>query len=255
MKRKIKEVADLAGVSVRTLHHYDEIGLLSPDTTTEAGYRLYSEKNLEVLQQILFFRELDFPLKKIKEIINSPDFDRYQVMLQQRDQLLEKRYRLDQIIIAINKTIQHMKGEMEMTTEGKFEAFKERMLEDNEQKYGKEIREKYGEETVETSNAKWRGMSQQDYQAMLRLEQELFELLEQAYATGDPGSDLAQAAAAKHKEWLMYSWSEYSKEAHAGLAEMYVTDERFTAYYDKHVKDGTVFLRDAILIYTGKKES
>jgi hypothetical protein len=127
------------------------------------------------------------------------------------------------------------------------------MTEDNEQKYGEEIREKYGDDTVDASNAKLRGMSQEDYQAMTKLGEDIFSLLEKAYETGDPASDLAQELAAKHKEWLMYSWSDYSKEAHAGLAEMYVADERFTAYYDKKVKGGTKFLRDAIVIYLGMK--
>lgn len=251
MKRKVKEVADLVGISVRTLHHYDEIGLLSPEESTESGYRLYSDDDLELLQQILFFRELDFPLKKIKEVINSPSFDRQEALRLHRKMLLEKRRRIEQMVKTIDKTLQHMKGEIQMTDQEKFEVFKEKLINDNEQKYGKEIREKYGEDTVAASNAKLRGISQEDYQSMTNLEKEILSLLQKAYATGDPASDLAQEAAAKHKAWLMYSWSSYSKEAHAGLAEMYVADERFIAYYDKSVKGGAEFLRDAILIYLG----
>ncbi len=95
---KVKEVADLIGISVRTLHYYDEIGLLSPDKTTEAGYRIYSEKNLETLQQILFFKELGFSLKKIKEILDSPTFERQEALKLQHKMLLEKRSRLDKMI-------------------------------------------------------------------------------------------------------------------------------------------------------------
>lgn len=95
--------------------------------------------------------------------------------------------------------------------------------------------------------------SKEDYEAMTNLGKEIHSILEKVYATGDPASDLAQEAAAKHKEWLMYSWPSYSKEAHAGLAEMYVADEQFTAYYDKNVKGGTEFLRNAIFIYLGMK--
>ncbi len=251
MKRKVKEVADLVGISVRTLHHYDEIGLLSPEESTESGYRLYSEDDLELLQQILFFRELDFPLKKIKEVINSPSFDRQEALRLHRKMLLEKRRRIEQMVKTIDKTLQHMKGEIQMTDEEKFEVFKEKLINDNEQKYGEEIREKYGDDTAAASNAKLRGMSQEDYQSMTNLEKEILSLLQKAYTTGDPASDLAQEVAAKHKAWLMYSWSSYSKEAHVGLAEMYVADERFAAYYDKSVKGGAKFLRDAILIYLG----
>src|SRR5690625_418571 len=95
---KVKEVADLAGVSVRTLHHYDEIELLTPTETTESGYRIYSQKDLEKLQQILFFRELDFPLKKIKEIINSPSFNQEEALIVQRKMLSKKREKIDEML-------------------------------------------------------------------------------------------------------------------------------------------------------------
>src|SRR5690625_3888130 len=101
---KVKEVADLAGISVRTLHHYDEIGLLIPEETTKAGYRVYSDKNLETLQQILFFKELGFPLKKIKEIIDSPSFDRQEALEMQHNMLLEKKRRLDKMIRTDRKS-------------------------------------------------------------------------------------------------------------------------------------------------------
>ena len=140
-----------------------------------------------------------------------------------------------------------------MQDKDKFEGFKKKLIEDNEKKYGKEVREKYGDETVEASNAKLMGMTQGDLEAMNKIGEEIFTLLEKAYTTGDPASDVAQELAAKHKEWLIYSWNKYSKEAHAGLAEMYVADERFTAYYDQRVKGGTEFLRDAILIFLGMK--
>lgn len=123
MKMKVKEVADLVGISVRTLHHYDEIGLLAPSETTEAGYRLYSDDDLEKLQQILFFRELDFPLKKIKSILENPSFDKNEALQLHRKALLEKRSRLDQMIATIDKTIQFAKGEINMTNEEKFAGF------------------------------------------------------------------------------------------------------------------------------------
>ncbi|MFP3821825.1 MerR family transcriptional regulator, partial [Bacillus sp. SIMBA_008] len=87
----VKEVADLIGVSIRTLHHYDQIGLLTPQETTDSGYRLYSEENLEQLQQILFFKELDFSLKEIKEIITNPSFNRREAFILQKKMLIEKR--------------------------------------------------------------------------------------------------------------------------------------------------------------------
>lgn len=103
MGMKVKEVAELIGVSIRTLHHYDQIGLLTPQETTDSGYRLYSEENLEQLQQILFFKELDFSLKEIKEIINSPSFNRREALLLQKKMLIEKRNRVDKMIETIDR--------------------------------------------------------------------------------------------------------------------------------------------------------
>ena len=253
MEYTVNKLAQLSGVSGRTLRYYDQIGLLKPTRINSSGYRMYGQKEVDLLQQILFYRELDVSLEKIKDIIHQPTFNQMAALKNHCDHLKQQRARLDKIIATVEMTIASKQGGLSMQDKDKFEGLKEHLIEENEQKYGKEIREKYGDDTVEASNAKLQGMSQQDYGAMTNLGEEILSLLEKAYATGDPGSNLAQEVAAKHKAWLMYSWSSYSKEAHAGLAEMYVADERFTAYYDKKVKGGAEFLRDAILIYLGMK--
>ncbi|SES20580.1 DNA-binding transcriptional regulator, MerR family [Gracilibacillus ureilyticus] len=253
MEYTVSQLAKLSGVSGRTLRYYDQIGLLRPARVNDAGYRFYGEKEVDQLQQILFFRELEMSLEEINRIIHQPDFDQTEALRSHYKQLEKKRDRLDNIIATVEKTIAAKEGGMNMSNEAKFDAFKEKLIEDNEQNYGKEIREKYGEQTVKESNNKLRGMSEEDFQAMNQLGEDIIILLEKAYQTGDPASDLAQELAAKHKDWLMYSWSSYSKQAHIGLAEMYVEDERFTSYYDKNVKGGTKFLRDAILIFAGEK--
>src|SRR5690625_942095 len=120
---KVKEIADSVGISVRTLHHYDDIGLLIPEETTDAGYRVYSDENLETLQQILFFKELGFRLKKIKEIIDRPSFDRQEALEMQHKMLLRKKSRLDKMIETIEKTIQHSKGEIQMSNIEKLAGF------------------------------------------------------------------------------------------------------------------------------------
>lgn len=244
----------MSGVSGRTLRYYDEIELLKPARINSSGYRIYGQKEVDLLQQILSYRELGLSLEEIADIINQPNFNELAALEHHYEELQKKRARLEQIIATVEKTITSKKGGIKMQDKDKFAGFKEKIIDENEQKYGKEIREKYGDEAVESSNVKLMGMSQEDYEAMSKTGVEIFALLEKAFATGDPASDVAQELADKHKEWLMYSWAKYSPEAHAGLAEMYVADERFTEYYDKTIKGGTKFLRDAILIYTCQKQ-
>ena len=140
----VKEVAGLTGLSVRTLHHYDEIGLLVPDRTGEAGYRIYSDADLETLQQILFFRELGFPLKKIRDILHSPSFDRLEALELQRKMLEENRRRLDRMIQTLDKTIRHAKGEIDMTNEERFEGF-----DFSRNPYEEEARRRWGDQAAD----------------------------------------------------------------------------------------------------------
>lgn len=253
MEYTVQKLAQLAGVSSRTLRYYDQIGILTPARVNSSGYRIYGQKEVDRLQQILFYRELGIALETIKEIMTAPSFDAEKALKEDREQLLEKRKQLDLLITNVEKTIASTEGRMDMSDQEKFEGFKKKMIDENERKYGKEIREKYGEETVNQSNAKLMNMSQEDYEAVTKLEAEVREALAEAFATGDPAGEQAQKAAELHKRWLTYYWTEYSKEAHAGLAQMYVDDERFTAYYDKEQPGMAAFLRDAIHIYTGQK--
>lgn len=252
MEYTISKLAKLANVSARTLRYYDEINLLKPARISSAGYRIYGQQEVDRLQQILFFRELDVDLETITSIMNDPNFDKSKALQSHLRELIQKRSRLDKLIGVVEKTIVHEKGELVMSNNEKFEAFKDKLIEDNEKQYGEEIRQKYGEEAVEKSNNKFKNMSKEDYEAFTKLGEEILELLPTAFETGDPASPIAQALAAKHKQWLIYTWPSYSEEAHVGLAEMYVSDERFKAYYDKAIKGGTEFLRDAILIFTQK---
>ena len=123
MAMKVKEVSELASIGVRTLHHYDEIGLLVPDEITAAGYRMYSDANLGRLQQILFFKELGFSLKEIKNILDDPAFDAEEALHMHKLILLEKRQRLDHMIATIDKTVLHLKGEITMTSKEQFQGF------------------------------------------------------------------------------------------------------------------------------------
>ncbi|CRZ34186.1 MerR family transcriptional regulator [Herbinix hemicellulosilytica] len=251
MEYTVQKLAKLAGISTRAIRYYDEIGLLKPARINSSGYRIYGSKEVDRLQQILFFRELEFPIEKIKEIIDSPDYDEIKALLQHREQLLIKRNQLDMLIQNVEKTIKHKERGVYMTDKEKFEGFKEDLIIENEKKYGKEIREKYGDDAVDASNEKMMNMTKEQYQEFKKLNQMILDTLEEAMETGDPAGELAQKACEMHKKWLSFTWDKYSPEAHAGLAQMYVDDERFSEYYDKRKPGMAKFLRDAIFIYTG----
>ncbi len=251
MEYTVQKLGKLAGISTRTLRYYDEIGILKPARINSSGYRIYGQSEVDRLQQILFYRELGVSLDQIKDIIMNPSFNGKAALREHREKLLEKRAQLDLLIANVEKTIAFSEGRMNMSNQEKFDGFKKKMIADNEQKYGKEAREKYGSETVDKSNAKLMNMTEKEYNEVKELEKQVRETLAKAFTTGDPAGSLAQKAADLHKQWLSFYWSEYSKEAHAGLAEMYVADERFKAYYDKDQPGTAEFLRDAIRIYTG----
>jgi len=136
-----------------------------------------------------------------------------------------------------------------MSEKENFQGFTNNLVDDNEKKFGNEIREKYGDDTVERSNAKVREMSLEQYTESERLAKEYQECLKEAFAQGDPASDLAQKACNLHRQWLCLFWDNYNKEAHMGVTQMYVDDPRFGDYYDKIAPGCAVFLRDAVAIY------
>lgn len=202
----------------------------------------------------MFYRELGLQLETIKEIIHDPSFNRKNALKEHLQQLIAKRKQIDLLIEIVKKTIKHEEGRIQMSDQEKFEGFKKKLVEENEKKYGDEVRERWGEEALEASNQKVLNMSQEDYEKVTKLAEDVNQTLAKAMETGDPASEIAQRAADLHKQWLTFYWKEYSKEAHAGLAQMYVDDERFKAYYDKVKPGAAEFLRDAILVYTGQKQ-
>lgn len=255
MEYTVQKLSRLAGISTRTLRYYDEFGILKPTRINSSGYRIYGKAEVDRLQQILFYRELGMSLDSIKLIVTASDFDELQALRDHREKLMEKRIQLDLLITNVNKSIATMEGSVKMTDQEKFEGFKRKMIEDNEVKFGSEIRAKYGEATVEQSNRKFMNLTAQEYAQMQSLSTKIQETLKKAFATRDPAGELGQKVADMHRQWLSYTWGSYSKEAHAGLAQMYVDDQRFTAYYDQEQPGLARFLRDAIFVYTGMNQS
>jgi len=251
MEYTIKELSLLAGVSTRTLRYYDEVGILKPARIESSGYRIYGSKEVDRLQQILFYREVDMSIDQIKSILSSPSYEETEALREHRRALLLKRERLDKLIENLDKTIMYKEGMLDMNDKEKFEGFKKKLIEDNEKKYGKEVRERYGEEAAKISNDQFKNMTKDQYEELGKLNNLIFESLKRALETKDPSGEPARKTADLHKQWITFCWGHYDKEAHAALAQMYLDDERFKAYYDQAGSGPAEFLRDAILVYTG----
>lgn len=249
MEYSINKLAKLAGVSTRTLRYYDEIEILSPRRIASNGYRVYGQKEVDILQQIMFYRELGVPLDEIKKIIWSKDYDGITSLQGHLSALKEKKEQIELLISNVEKTIATSKGEGTMTDKEKFEGFKMKMIEDNEQQYGAEIREAYGDDVIDASNTKIMGLTPEKYEKSQALSQQINEVLKVAFEQQDPSSEAAQKACALHKEWLGYYWNHYSKEAHLGLAQTYVDDIRFKKYYDDIAEGCAAFFQEALKIY------
>jgi len=247
----IQKLARLGKISTRTLRYYDEIQLLKPKRINSSGYRIYGTAEVDRLQQILLYRKLGLAIADIKKIVADPDFDEEQALQDHYQALLNKRQELDSLIQTVDLTIRSRQGGTKMNDEQKFVGFKQESLQENETKFGAEIRKKYGDQEVEAAYEKFSNLTKEQYDKMLALNEQVFQLLAKAMETKDPRGDLARDLAKAHQQWLTYTWPNYSKEAHASLAEIYVADERFTAYYDHQVGTGAArFLFEAIQAYT-----
>lgn len=249
MNYKIKELADIAGVSVRTLHHYDQLGLLKPNFISDSGYRFYNQKNLEDLQQILFFKELDFTLKEIKEIIDNPNFDHSKALENHKNLLIKKRKRLDEIINTVEKTITSIKGEKKMKEKELFKGFDMSEIKEHKKKYAEETKQKWGHtDAYKESKVKTDKYTKTDWE---RINNEQQVIYQKVINNMDKGFDspIVQEAVEELRLFFNKNFYTCSPEFLKGLSEMWINDERFTKNIDKF-KDGlTLFLGNAINTY------
>ena len=239
MKMRIKEFADLTGVSVRTLHYYDEIGLLPPafvDRST--GYRYYDEEALLRMQEILFYRELDFPLKRIGQFLSSPDYDKHQALQSQKHLLTLKKERLERLICAIDGA---MKGENVMN------AF------DNSEfkKHQAEAKEKWGStEAYRQHTEKTAGYSEEQWDALAGGMDAIMGNFALCMKNGNaPGSDEAQTLVKRLQDHITENYYQCTPQILSGLGQMYVADERFQRNIDRHADGTAAFICEAIQIY------
>ena len=253
MDYKIKELAELSGVSARTLRYYDSIGLLKAERMEENGYRIYGPEQVDRLQQILFYRRLGLPLEEIAAILSAADFDRQEALERHLIALEQQQEQLGLLIRNVKQTLRSLKGEINMSDKEKFEGFKKELIQKNQEQYGEEVAAKYGEDALTESNRKIAGMSEEQWQKQQELSDSIIALLKEAMAENDPACPAAQKAADCHRQWLCLFWKDglYNKAVHRNMADMYAADERFTQYYDSRLgPGGTEFLRAAVYRYT-----
>ncbi len=253
MRYNIGELAELAGVSVRTLRHYEQIGLLAPKRG-ENGYRVYGPSEVKKLQHILFYRRLGLGLEKIRRAITDPGFDSVAVLTSHLTELSRRRIELDTLIANVQKSIKERQGEYIMSDDERFEGLKRRLVEQNERQYGSEVRAQYGDDVMNLVNQKIGRMSESQFEEAKRLERDVLDALFMAMKSGDARSESAKELVRIHRDWLRCYWPVYTAEMHAALSESYVTDKRFSDYYSKAGEGAAAFLRDAIVNFSSKLE-
>lgn len=246
----VKQLSTLAGVSARTLHYYDEIGLLKPSAVGQNGYRYYEEVDLFRLQQILFFREMDLGLLQIKEFLDSPDFDALSALQGHRQVLQEKIERLQNLIHTVDKTVMHLVGEAEMKKKDKlFKGF----TEEKQKQYEQEAMQRYGEENVKQSLKRWNSYTDEEKEQIKNEGKNIYLGLVEAMPTGHTSAP-TQALLAQWHEHLRHFY-EPSIEVLGGLGQAYNDDPDFNAFFATIHPDLPEFLAKAIAVYVDQLET
>jgi MerR family transcriptional regulator, thiopeptide resistance regulator len=239
----VGRVADLSGVTIRTLHHYDEIGLLSPGGRSDAGYRVYEDSDLERLQRILFYRELGFTLKEISTIIDDPNTDSMGHLRRQRRLLLERIERLGAMVDAIDYEMEANTMDIKLTPEERFEVFGDFRPED----HAEEAERRWGEsDSFKESNRRVSKYTKEDWLTLKAEAEEVQNRLAAAFEGGlAPDSGEAMDAAEAHRQHISHWFYECTYEIHRGLTDMYVSDERFRSNYDTQAPGLAAYIKEA----------
>jgi DNA-binding transcriptional MerR regulator len=244
----VRQLAEMAGVSVRTLHHYDQIGLLMPESRSPAGYRLYSSEDALRLQQILFFRELGFALEEIQRSLDGKNFNRVEALQSHRRMLQERIERLAQLVVTVDRTIQHLtEGTMPLTDKELYEGFSDEQI----QRYQKEAAERYDPKLVEESHQRLRRMSKPEWQALKAegeaITKKMGKLLDRPVEDAEVQKTIARHFAMIGKFYTV------TKEIYRGLASLYVEHDEFRANYDRVRPGLALYMQKAMNYYCDNK--
>ena len=249
----VKKISRLAGVSVRTLHLYDKLGLLKPSARTEARYRLYGDKELLRLQQILFYRELDFPLKDICTILDNPAFDIVQALEGHRKALLQKMERINTLVGTLDNTLVTLKEKTMLKIEDLYEGIPQ----DKAEAWREEAMAKWGKDTILEAEENMRNLTKQEVDA---LKTELNEVSERLTGMmhGDPGDpEVQELIARRYRIILRFSGGQIKQnklEYLRGLGELYVADNRYTPVNEMPSMELALFMKAATDIYVAAQQ-
>jgi DNA-binding transcriptional MerR regulator len=245
----VKELAKMAGITPRTLHFYDEIGLLKPSQVGENGYRYYGEESVLRLQQILLYRQMELPLDEIKKLMGRRDFDVLDALEEHKLALQKRIEQMQQLSLTVDKTIEFLKGKEKMDNQQLFKG----LSKEQEETYAKEAETMYDQETVRASNKKWKGYSEE---VKTRILQEAGKIYTDMAATIPQGasSAAAQACVERWRKNMDNFWTPNLDQL-VGLAELYNQDPRFKANFDKVDARLTEFFREAVRIYVKNQKS
>jgi DNA-binding transcriptional MerR regulator len=243
LRYSIKEIADLAGVTTRTLRYYDQIGLLPPAEIGVNGYRYYDRDSLIKLQQILFFRELDVPLTEIGLIMKHPDFDLQGALQDHRVRLQERSQRLNTLINTIDLTIADLQGGRNMMAEEYFEGF-------DESQYEEEVRERWRDtRQYAESQKKWGSYSKEEKEVIKEEGGRLTVRMVSEDPNASPDDPDVQAAIGEYYAYLNRYFYTCEVSFLRGLADMWAADSRFAVNYERVRPGGAAFVREAVHIY------
>ena len=242
----VGDLAKLTGITVRALHHYDELGLVRPSQRSDAGYRLYTDHDVLRLQQVLLFRELGLPLDEIAAVLDDPKYSRADALRRHREVLVAKRARLDAMLAALDAALTREEGEMKPEdVKSLFEGF-------DPEAYADEAREKWGDtDAYKESARRTKRYGKAEWDAIKSESEMIYARLAELMREGArPDDARVRGMAEAHRAHITKWFYPCSTEMHRGLAEMYIADSRFTANLDKVAPGFAKFLRDAILAVT-----
>ncbi|MBA4863894.1 MerR family transcriptional regulator [Streptomyces sp. PSKA54] len=253
MSYSVGQVAGFAKITVRTLHHYDEIGLLVPSERSHAGHRRYSDADLDRLQQILFYRELGFPLEEVAALLDDPGADPREHLRRQHELLTTRIAELQKMAEAVEHAMEARKLGINLTPEEKFEVFGDH----DPDQYAEEAERRWGgNEPFAESQRRSASYSKQDWARYKEESVDWGRRLASLMAEGTPAdSERAMDLAEEHRLQIVRWFYDCTYEIHCGLADLYVTDERFTRYYEQLRPDAARYLHDAILANTARRQA